>query len=385
MTLNVWGLAQPIAQDVAARLRAIGAALPALQCDIAAFQEVWTEEAARILTAAGEQAGFLHAWGGPEPTASGGLLVISRLPLLQARFEPYITRGLPERVAHMDYWGEKGFLELQLVTDLGAVTLFNTHLHAQYRTHAYPEYRAHRMGQVVQLAARVRAVSGPVIAVGDFNLREGDPDYEAWIGLTRLRDVAAALDARQPTALGSSPYVESTGRKEPRIDYVFERGGVRTGVRATRIERVFDQEWSLDGRPATYSDHAGLRAELEIRHFRRARTLPAADLRAVELAAQGLKQGKELARSRRNLQRTGVGASLLGAWLAMAGRRSPRFSRRRLLRGMLGGAALLALPSACGFAALSEGAVPSELADFDRVERLLDAIRSGSVSGSGVG
>ena len=93
VTLNCWGLAWPLALDVTARLHAIGEALPGLRCDVVAFQEVWTEEAVQILTASGERAGLKYAWNSLGPTDGGGLLVISRTPLLAARFERLVAPG----------------------------------------------------------------------------------------------------------------------------------------------------------------------------------------------------------------------------------------------------------------------------------------------------
>ena len=318
-TLNVWALPLGLARDTGRRLRAIGALLE--RADVWAFQEVWTGGARRSLSDAARHLHVVH--GG------GGLLVASRFPLEQPRFQAYALRGIATHLHRGDYAGGKGFLRVVAAGPDGPLTLVTTHLHAQYDPDGQDPYHAHRTGQVVELASDLRDAPDPLIALGDFNVREGRPEHRVLLGLSGLRDTAVELDRREPTS--------SSGT---RIDYVFLRGGLR----AVALER-------LEG----YSDHAGLVATLEPGPARRGPLEPAAG----DLARPILAEGLAAARARRTRDR------LVAAGAAGTGLAAVRWTRRRFV------AASLALPFAGGFGVSAEVWVPGEVGAFERVAAML--------------
>ena len=259
-TLNVWALPAFLGEDVAARMRAIGHRLPELDLDAIAFQEVWTPDARDSLIAAGRRAGLDQAWHNDAAYGASGLLVLSRLPIAGVNFEAYSLRGHPERFDQGDFYAGKGFALVELETPRGPVTLVDTHLHARYGSSVRHKFRPHRAGQVVQLALRTRQVMHPLIAVGDFNFREGNVGYQVLTGLTGLRDAAAELDRRQPTLFNENGYRARKGRSDRRVDYVFLRNGSERALVTRRIERIFDTPVDLDGRRTWVSNHAGVLA-----------------------------------------------------------------------------------------------------------------------------
>jgi sphingomyelin phosphodiesterase 2 len=371
-TLNVWGLPWPISREGSARMDAIGARLPALELDWMVFQEVWTDGTRRRLIGAGRRAGLTHAWHRGAALGGSGLLVLARQPFQAAHFEAYTVRGFPQRVWHGDYHGGKGFCALRFDTPHGAVTLIDTHLHAQYGDDAYNDEYPHRVAQIVQLSAAIRATSTPVVAAGDFNMSEGRNEYAIFTGLTRMRDAAAELDRRQPTTLGRNPYrQERLPDDDERIDYVFTRDGEGARVRVRRIERIFDE--TPAGAAAAYSDHAGLLAEIELARDPDSRP-GEPEAAAAELAARELAAGRAAALARRSDQRLLAAGGLGAAALALAGRRRPRLSRRRLLRTGLGAGALMAFPFGLSNAALAEIAIPDEVRAYQAVEEQLAAL-----------
>ena len=261
-TLNVWALPWGLAPYVEQRIRAIGERLARLEADVVAFQEVWTRSALDLLIAAGRRSGLAHVWYHRAGPTGGGLLVLSRLLIAKARFEAYRVRGRAERVWHGDHLAGKGFGEIVLETPAGPLTFVDTHLHAQYAPDDADDYRSHRMAQVVQLAAGVAERRRPLVAAGDFNLREDQPHHGVLTGLAGLRDAAAELGRREPTLLTSNPYQRS--RREARIDYVFVRDGARYALHVQSSERIFDDPLRIEGRSAAYSDHAGLVVDLAL-------------------------------------------------------------------------------------------------------------------------
>jgi sphingomyelin phosphodiesterase 2 len=357
-TLNTWGLPEPAAWAVAPRMRALSARLPALELDVLALQEVWTAEARALLVEAGRRAGLPYAWQRTGVARDGGLLVLSRLPILGARFERYTLPGRPRRP---DYFAGKGFLQLRLAGDAGPVQIFDTHLHARYASEVPHAYEAYRVGQIVQLATALRETHEPAIAAGDFNLRDDTAEYRILTGLTGLRDVAAELGRREPTVYDAHP-LRATQR-DRRIDYLLVRDGQGLAVRARRVERAFDEIFEIAGKPASYSDHAGVVAELELAPGAGQRSAPEPEV--LELASSMLARGRALARRQRREDRALAGVGLGGALAALAGVRAPRVTRRRLLRASLHGAALLALAPGLGYSLLSEVCAPDELRCFD--------------------
>jgi endonuclease/exonuclease/phosphatase family metal-dependent hydrolase len=360
-TLNAWGLPDLFAEDVAIRLREIGGRLPRLQLDAIAFQEVWTAEAQRLLVDFGARAGLDHAWYGDPGLRGSGLLVLSRHPIRSARFERYLLHGDP---SVGDYYGGKGFAEVSLDTPAGPLTLVDTHLHARYTSSVSHQYRVHRVGQIVQLAASLASVRGPILVGGDFNLEEGGDEYSVLLGLTRLRDAAAEGGRREPTVTRDNPYRTRSAKPDRRIDLLLARSGVETGVRLQQVERVFDEPFDYLGRALACSNHAGVLAEFDLEPGAGA-AFPAADPSAVAIARRVLAEGSEFARDQRSDGRVAAGLGLGIALVATAGIRTGPITRRRLLRGALQTAGVAALAPVLGFSFVSEILTPDELRALD--------------------
>jgi endonuclease/exonuclease/phosphatase family metal-dependent hydrolase len=377
-TLNAWGLPDLFAEDVGIRLREIGRRLAHLDLDAIAFQEVWTSEAQRLLGEAGLRAGLVHAWQAPAGLGGSGLLVLSRHPIGSVRFERYLLHGDP-RVG--DYYGGKGFAEVTLETPAGPLTLVDTHLHARYESSAAHQYRPHRIGQIVQLAASLASVRGPLLVGGDFNLAEHDEEYGVLLGLTGLRDAAAELGFQEPTVYRDNPYRFRSSKPDRRIDLLLARSSVETGVRVRRVDRVFDETFDHSGRRLACSNHAGLLAELELAPGAGA-PLPQTDPEAVATAARLLAWGGALARDQRQEGRVAAGLGLGAALVASAGVRAGPITRRRLLRGAIRAAGVAALAPVLGFSFVSEVVAPDELRALDALtERLARLAEGGPTAG----
>lgn len=370
-TLNVWALPEPIAQDVTARVDAIGRTIPSLHADLIAFQEVWTHDAARRLRKAGREAGLSHVWSGG--SEAGGLQVLSRHPIDEVTFERFSLRGEAEHVvSNLEYLSGKGFATLRIRTPEGPLVVVNTHLHARYGSAAAHRHVPHRTVQAIQMAASVTRPE-PVVVLGDFNFREGEPDYQMVTDILGLEDVAVVLDNRQNTTLNTNVYRNSSGIPR-RKDYVFSRNGRDRAIVPRTVDRTFDARLDIDGRAANYSDHAGLLVEFEIRASEgAARTTPTAD--AFDLIEQVLAQGESLAAERQSGQRKMSGVGLGLAAVAALSATPKRMSRRKMLRGSLATAAALALTPGVGLSIVSEVLVPDDIRAFRDAAARLAALR----------
>lgn len=378
-TLNTWGLPEPFGHAVRARMRAVGERLTTLDADLVALQEVWRDDARFLLGEAGRHAGLPHSWHRESSLQGGGLMVLSRWPIEAYHFERFQLPGVPPRIDHPDYYGGKGFVLVRVATSEGAFWLADTHLHARYSRDVGHAYRAYRVGQITQLAMRVAQTREPVMIAGDFNLEEGDVEYRVLAGLTGGRDAAAEVRRRIPTVFPGNAY--RNGHREKRIDYVWLRDGREGSLQAHSVERVFDQPIEIRGQRASYSDHAGVRAEIELTR-RAPGPLPTLDPEAARLATEILTEGRRRAKRNRREARTLAGAGLGVAALAAAGVRNRRITRRRLLRGGLEGAAVLAVAASGGLSVVAEVFTPDELSAFEGLTARLEHAAGQPLTGS---
>jgi endonuclease/exonuclease/phosphatase family metal-dependent hydrolase len=374
-TLNVWGLPPPLSPEPTARLLAIGAELDAHALDAICFQEVWSTGARDTLVDAGREAGLVNAWYPTRQVGGGGLLVLSRHPILDAKLVRYALRGRPERVDHGEYYGAKGYARVRVQTAVGPVTLVDTHLHARYTSDVAHEYVPDRIGQVAELALAAHTLRDPLLVTGDFNFTEDHIEHRVLTGLSGLRDTAAEIHARAPTISRDNPFRRGSRKPDRRVDYVFARDGRAGRWRTRRVERIYD------GTPPTapgYSNHAGVLAELELVAEAGAPVTP--KLSAISTARELLASGRAEALRRRTDERVLTGAGLGCAGLVALGERTlPSVSRRGLLRGSMQVLALAALTPSVGCSVLSEVFVPDEMQAYEtlgrHLQRLEDAMR----------
>ena len=369
-TLNVWALPTPFGHAVAPRLRAIADELQRLEVDVVAFQEVWTQAARRQLERAGAACGLAHAWAAGGSFGGAGLLLLSRWPLSGPRLSRYSLPQLPSRPDHPDYYVSKGYIEVEVAAPGGALHVVTTHLQARYGRHVRHEYRAERVGQVVELAMGIERVRAPVLVLGDFNFRERDDEYRVLSGLTHLRDAAAELDAREPTVEAANPF-RKRGQSAKRIDYAFVRDGDAAGLRVAGVQRAFDTTFSVDGRDATFSDHAGLLVELESHPHPRPRRPPLAS--AARLATAILQEGRVRAEQAQREALAG-GTGLFAALALAAGSRNAVLSRRRLLRGAIYATAAATFAPSVVYTMRSQVFAPDAIATYERLTARLASV-----------
>ena len=373
LTLNAWALPWPLSHEPDARMEAIGGRLASLDADVVAFQEVWSPLARRRLVAAGRRAGYTDGWSRRGSIGAGGMLVLSRPPILESRFVRFSLCGFPQDVTRGDYYSGKGIAILTLDTPAGPVALLSTHLIPHYGDYGPDDaYLGHRIAEVVELADALAQIEIPAIVVGDFNFSEREPEYEVLVGLSGLTDVAAALDRREVTVVPGPPYRANERAPGVRIDYVFTRDGVERAAVPHTISRVLDETIEIEGQPAGYSDHAGLLAEISLDATRSVRPPLAAD--AIARAADFLREGRGKAERRRRGQ---LGIAAGGGVVALAAVGSALVtpvSRRRLLRSASIGLPALAFASSAGVGVLADRVVSDELAGYDKVEGLLSRL-----------
>ena len=140
------------------------------------------------------------------------------------------------------------------------------------------------------------------------------------------------------------------------------------------MTRIFDDRLEIDGEPGNYSDHAGLVVDLELQRApATARPAPSRDV--FDLAARVVAEGESLAAERQTGNRRISGAGIGLAAVAALSTTPKGMSRRKLLRGGLAAAALLALTPGVGFSIVSEVLVPDDIRAFQEAATQLAQLR----------
>jgi endonuclease/exonuclease/phosphatase family metal-dependent hydrolase len=374
-TFNVWGLPEAFSDDVSSRMRGLIARLPDLELDVLMIQEAWTEEVRDTLRQGALDAGF-EVTGGNAST--GGLMVLSRLPIRSSRFEAFHFRGDPERLAQGEFLGGKGFQTLALDTERGRVSVINTHLHARYRRYRPRLNSAVRTAQLLQIIGSLHQLDGMVVVGGDFNCADEDLEYKVFSGLARVTELGGG---RAHATLSRRNYYKSR-RTDPdkRVDYLFVRPGAKDRWRSLGAKSLFDEPEHIRGRDRSLSDHFGFQAAFEWQTIGAPPGLvsaPGLDPQALDLARSLIEVGREEADRRERAHFRSAGSWALAAVLAAGVRRHPVLDRRHFLRASAGGLALFALTPAIGYGALARVDSDHKRSAFDDARDVLAQLQAG--------
>jgi endonuclease/exonuclease/phosphatase family metal-dependent hydrolase len=245
---------------VRARLAAIGRELDREDLDVLCLQEVLFQSHARQLRA--RLSTFRYAaWQPLGPVVQGGLVTLSRHPIVSWGYEVYRVRGRALSPGLADLVLGKGFLVARLGGGLDGVAVVNTHLLANYSGDWSREndYARRERAELAQLAVALRTLDPdqPVVVAGDFNVPAGAWAMEEFLAETGLAD--AFGDApREPT------WRDPSGRPGPVIDHVLVRPPRGRQVRLSASLCLRDPVPIGHGRLGHASDHLAVEADISI-------------------------------------------------------------------------------------------------------------------------
>lgn len=245
--------------EVRLRLRMLGEILNSSQFDVVCLQEVlwrWNWRELRDICST-----FPHvAYAAHGPAITGGLVTLSRWPIVEHRYVVYHVRTARRR-PRVDWFLRKGLLISRCEIAGHPVTVVNTHLIANSDGDwsETNRYSIALRAELLQLARELAAVdaNAPVLVMGDFNVPRGSWLVNEFLASTGLRDVLAG-DTR-PT-YRPTPRL----RTVPAIDHVL--------VRPSRSHRVvadaklaFEEAVVLpDNRSIYLSDHYGIESRIQL-------------------------------------------------------------------------------------------------------------------------
>lgn len=265
LSLNIWDLPIPLpGVNHRWRRQQLLRRLPGLDADIVLIQEAFRPEFKLELTAAlsGYHTDHYVAkrrrqWG-ITFDQSGGLLTLSRWPVIWSRYlpaRPFLWMRPDERL------GAKGCLVTALDTPAGRFLVANVHLYAGLRTRC-GRIRALQIRRLLETLPDEPSL--PLLLGGDFNMApetegvERGPTGFELLHQAGFREAAECVDGPLATWVYSrNPYARywPGWRPDRRVTYLFYRGaGLRPPNRSARL--------CLDDPPV--SDHFGFMASLEL-------------------------------------------------------------------------------------------------------------------------
>jgi endonuclease/exonuclease/phosphatase (EEP) superfamily protein YafD len=247
--------------DTPFRVNALAMKLAELKAEIVCLQEIHQHIFRRTLTTATPyHVDAIHAPKRGRPR--GGLLTLSRLPVVKHHFVPFVEQGRWYHLELMDRLLGKGILVTHYEVAGLPVIVINTHIIANYAAdyarNGRPALR--QMSQLRQLAEDIRKLpeDALVTLVGDFNLPRGSWLYEEFLAESGMEDTLAG--DQRPTY---RPLPGVPSHYALPIDFVFVRRPKNLQI-TCKSELCLDQPVRLVGSYHNFlSDHLGILSEFQ--------------------------------------------------------------------------------------------------------------------------
>ena len=259
LTLNCFGTPVPTTRR---RLLALAGPLEQSTLQLVCLQEVQLVMYQRLLIEACASYPF-QAFEPYLHSPKGGLVTLSRLPLLTQHFQAYREQGRWYLPTVMDIVLRKGMLVTSLHWADFPVVIINTHILANYngdweRQGVFARMQEKQLRQLAETVASQPA-NAVVAVVGDFNIPRGSRLYTDFLYWTGLTDPLAG--DRRPT---HRPPPGVPAHYSLPIDFVFVRVPQTISLDIT-CDLRFSSKFALDHRRQDFlSDHNGIEVSLTI-------------------------------------------------------------------------------------------------------------------------
>jgi endonuclease/exonuclease/phosphatase family metal-dependent hydrolase len=232
------------------RLRALAEVLADSDYDVVCLQELSLPPSFGLIRSLTKTSFPYAAHGTRLPTVAGGLLTLSRVPLVGHR---YHVVAAPAKW-RADVVMRRGVLVARFAVDGEFFTVTNTHLSPNHETdwsQAAPFTRV-QQGELARTAQVIRRIDSgePVIAVGDFNVPRDSWLFEGFQAASGLRD---AFDGDAATTFRPVP-----GWDGAALDQILVSPGLPAKAEVVMQEKVRMR----DGQHRYLSDHYGVAATI---------------------------------------------------------------------------------------------------------------------------
>jgi len=253
LTLNCFGLWLPNTQQ---RLIRLAKELEKSPYQLVCLQEIQLHKYQRLLVEGCQSYAYAHY----EPYVhcpKGGLLTLSRIPILSQSFIPYEERGMWYTPMLLDRLFFKGMSITRLTWNDIPLVVINTHLLANFagdwkRHGMYAQVEERQLRQLVA-TVRFQPADSVVIVVGDFNIPRGSGLYHNFLAQSGLIDLLAA-DTRPTLRLP----IHAPARFSLAIDYALIRIPAQQSLKIQCDLCFSNKYWINNHREGYLSDHYGI-------------------------------------------------------------------------------------------------------------------------------
>lgn len=253
LTLNCFGLCLPTTRR---RLLALAKELNQSPYQVVCLQEIQLHSYQELLVE--ECPSYRYAlYESYVHCPKGGLLSLSRVPVIDTSFEPYTERGLWYTPMLLDRLFFKGMLITRLKWNDIPVVIINTHLLANFAGdwNRHGMYARLEEKQLRQLAETVQAqpMDSSVIVVGDFNVPRGSRLYHDFLAHSELTDLLAG-DTRSTLRIP----IGAASRLALPIDYALVRIPNQYSLEIGCDLCFLEKYWITNRHQGYLSDHRGI-------------------------------------------------------------------------------------------------------------------------------
>ncbi|XP_050433694.1 putative neutral sphingomyelinase isoform X2 [Adelges cooleyi] len=195
-----------------------------------------------------------------------GMCIMSRYPVIDIHYHPYLLNGYLHMIFHGDWFGGKGIGLCRINVNGLIVDVFTTHLHACYDP-SNDKYERHRIVQAFEVANFVRITSVGAdlsILAGDLNCEPGDICYKLIQLGANIKDCYSTCMTNEIEYTFNHPRNSYKNSKEPksRLDFILYKSS------KNKLVHVREHRYSLPSRVPdndfSYSDHEPIEAVFEI-------------------------------------------------------------------------------------------------------------------------
>jgi endonuclease/exonuclease/phosphatase family metal-dependent hydrolase len=263
LTLNVWGLPNPITKDLVKRFTKIGPAINGY--DLVNLQETFSDHADDKIFGVADYQSKIRFNNTSFLTIGSGLGSLTKYPIVKKGFKKF------SQCAGSDCMSNKGVFFMRInVPPIGDVDIYNTH----YQAISDKEDIRVSDNKELQELLRQNEAGNLTILTGDFNFNNTDPSdskSKAFLDFKKRFKPIDTFRIANPEAPGFTsvgainPYADKNDKPE-RLDYIFvlpENRGTKPAnytVEVAESNVIFDQP--VDG--TFLSDHFGLTTTLRI-------------------------------------------------------------------------------------------------------------------------
>lgn len=247
----------PLSLKRSARIKRLISDLIKFKADVICFQELIFLKRVRKISKTFEDLGYSTFYTPGKRINRGGLLVVSRFPIICSEYFKFKNQATPFSFQLTDRLLKKGYQKIKIEVNGKIVTIVNTHLVSLYKNISVKENRI-LLKQFSELLDGIKAERERMIVAGDFNISLTDNLYKEIEEKTNLFD-PLRLESLITVAKNNTQRKNFYKiRKDARLDYIL----ISKDLTNLTQMIILDEICIVRDKKINLSDHYGLMMEV---------------------------------------------------------------------------------------------------------------------------